>query len=280
MKKTVLNEEIARMRKMMGLNENNGPFNDGGEPTMTHQQYRDYSEPSEPDYDDDYHDQPHNFSPVEWLRDELKDNGIFLENYGNSKEYSISCKGNCDFGIYFDNPNDEETGVEIYIYVGESNEPIEQKFNDINEALNYILSVKDKYEFEDYQSAVRSYVQAQNNDMRDRYNSRAEMGGYGLGENADSPTDSVDGVEVIREIDGVKFVDFSNLCDVMAKRNGIDRMDWERMDDIEELAIKWIKKNNAYLHTFWSENKYGAYLDGLQKAKEEGKDIVVLEYNS
>ena len=33
------------------LNESDA-FNDAGEPMMTHQQYRDYSEPSEPDYDE------------------------------------------------------------------------------------------------------------------------------------------------------------------------------------------------------------------------------------
>ena len=35
------------------LNENSA-FNDAGEPLMTHQQYRDYSEPAEPEYDDEH----------------------------------------------------------------------------------------------------------------------------------------------------------------------------------------------------------------------------------
>lgn len=96
----------------------------------------------------------------------------------------------------------------------------------------------------------------------------------------DANTDFIDGVEVIREIDGVKFIDFSNLCDVVAERNGIDRMDWERMDEIEELSHNWIKENNACLHTFWDDDKYSAYYDGFEKAKKENKNIVVLEYNS
>jgi hypothetical protein len=54
------------------LNEES-PFNDAGEPMMTHQQYRDYSEPSEPDYDaereDDRPQQSHgigNFNDIDW----------------------------------------------------------------------------------------------------------------------------------------------------------------------------------------------------------------------
>ena len=49
----------------------NDAFNDAGEPRMTHQQYRDYSEPSEPDYDSD-RDMPQyktgigNFNDIDW----------------------------------------------------------------------------------------------------------------------------------------------------------------------------------------------------------------------
>lgn len=50
MKKT-LNEEKQRILQIMKrINEQ--AFNDAGEPMMTHSQFRDYSEPSEPEYDD------------------------------------------------------------------------------------------------------------------------------------------------------------------------------------------------------------------------------------
>ena len=67
-----------RLFEMMGkidpsfkpkLNED--AFNDAGEPMMTHQQFRDYSEPAEPDYDSD-RDMPiqnksvHNFKDIDW----------------------------------------------------------------------------------------------------------------------------------------------------------------------------------------------------------------------
>jgi hypothetical protein len=43
-----LNEEIQRIRQIMNrINEQ--AFNDVGEPMMSHKQYQDYSEPSEPD---------------------------------------------------------------------------------------------------------------------------------------------------------------------------------------------------------------------------------------
>jgi len=154
------------------------PFNDGGEPMMTHQQYRDYSEPAEPDDDDYGGDVPNNDTAVGWLRNELEENNIFLENYGGD-EYMISCeKVRCDFMIYFDNKNDIETSVKIYIYNGDTNEEIEQRFVDVIEAFNFILSVKDKYQFQSYESAVRDYVKSQRDDAMDRYNNRMERGSF------------------------------------------------------------------------------------------------------
>jgi len=175
--KKQLNEEISRIKDMMKkLMNEGGPFSDAGEPMMTHNQYRDYSEPSEPD-DDDY-DRPDDTNPVNWLRGELKKNNIFLENYG-SDEYMISCeKVRCDFMIYFDNENDFETSVKIYIYNGDTNEKVEQSFVDVTEALNFILSVRDEYGFEDYESSVKSYNKAQRDDFMDRYYNRMERGGF------------------------------------------------------------------------------------------------------
>lgn len=176
MKKQTLNEQVSRMKQMMGI-LNEQPFNDDGEPLMTYQQYRDYSEPSEPDYDD-MNDRPSKDSPVNWLRENLKDNDMFLANYGSNHEYSLTVTGNYDFSIYFDSPGDMESPVSIHIYDGDTNEVVEQRFVDVIEAFNFILSVKDKYQFQSYESAVRDYEKSQRDDARDRYNNRMERGGF------------------------------------------------------------------------------------------------------
>lgn len=50
MKKTLQEEKQRILQIMCRINEQ--AFNDDGEPLMTHSQYRDYSEPSDPEYDD------------------------------------------------------------------------------------------------------------------------------------------------------------------------------------------------------------------------------------
>ena len=55
MKKQTLNEQVFRIKEMMGKIINEQAYNDAGEPMMTHQQYRIYSEPSESDYDDKWY---------------------------------------------------------------------------------------------------------------------------------------------------------------------------------------------------------------------------------
>ena len=52
MKKQILSEEFRRMQKLAGI-ITEAAFNSDGEPLMTHNQYRDYNEPSE---DEDYND--------------------------------------------------------------------------------------------------------------------------------------------------------------------------------------------------------------------------------
>ena len=46
MKKQILSEEFRRMQKLAGI-ITEAAFNSDGEPSMTHNQYRDYNEPSE-----------------------------------------------------------------------------------------------------------------------------------------------------------------------------------------------------------------------------------------
>lgn len=54
MKKTLQEEKQRILQLMCRINEQ--AFNDDGEPLMTHNQYRDYSEPSDPEYDNNGHD--------------------------------------------------------------------------------------------------------------------------------------------------------------------------------------------------------------------------------
>ena len=72
------------------LNEDYGPFNDAGEPLMTHQQYNAYSEPSEPDYDSEEYrnapDREQNFDDV--VKTLEKHFNTILDHYGDS-EYTF-----------------------------------------------------------------------------------------------------------------------------------------------------------------------------------------------
>lgn len=94
-----LHEVMERLDKTFKskLNEDS-PYNDGGEPIMTHQQYNRYSEPAEPDED---RNDNNNFSEFEYLESELRKMNLFLETF-DGKEYFIRTKPttNFDFIIY------------------------------------------------------------------------------------------------------------------------------------------------------------------------------------
>lgn len=75
-------EVMGRLDKTFKPDLNEGDaFNDAGEPMMTHSQFRDYSEPAEPDYDAD-RDIPQqnkgigNFNDIDWRTL----HGIFVQN--------------------------------------------------------------------------------------------------------------------------------------------------------------------------------------------------------
>lgn len=69
---------IKRLKILSGIiKENNGPFNDAGEPMMTHNQYRDYSEPNEDNTDDSYYEDYHDSTPFSIIKE--------LEGYFNTK---------------------------------------------------------------------------------------------------------------------------------------------------------------------------------------------------
>jgi len=165
--KKPLNEEFKRMQKLAGIITESSAFNDAGEPMMTHNQFRDYSEPSEDD-DDRYNNDEINISK-EFIN-EMKKNNIFVETF-DSKEYFIRCKENEDFMIYF---IDDET-IEIY---DTKNNLQKQEFG-YQDAVAYVL--KNKEHLLTFDESVKERDQEFKIDAQDRKNNRAEMGGYGLG---------------------------------------------------------------------------------------------------
>lgn len=108
-------------------------FNDAGEPLMTDKQYRDYSEPSEPEYDDR---EPDHFddSPGGYLEHELEGHDILLEP-GIENEYSIPNTANVDFMVWINRGK-------IHIDIGNTVETNQQVFDDEEKALRYILKYK------------------------------------------------------------------------------------------------------------------------------------------
>src|ERR1035437_1318321 len=93
------------------LNESDA-FNDAGEPMMTHQQYRDYSEPSEPDYDNPQNDYEKEPSSNEIVDEIQKHFNTILETYG-SDEFTFLTKGvDADFMISF---NSNNVSASVYI---------------------------------------------------------------------------------------------------------------------------------------------------------------------
>jgi hypothetical protein len=163
----MISEEFKRMQKLAGIIKE-AAFNDDGEPLMTHNQYRDYNEPSDDEYDND--NTNNDFDIKRSFITEMKKNGIFVETF-NGDEYFIRCKVNEDFMIYF--INDEE--IEIYNTADGNNK---QMF-DYGGAVDYTLN--NKSQFQSYEESIKSRDGEMDIDSQDRKNNRAEMGGYGLG---------------------------------------------------------------------------------------------------
>ena len=170
MKQQPLNEQFRRMQKLAGIITESPAFNDAGEPMMTHNQFRDHSEPSENDEDNGYDNDEIDISR-EFIT-EMKKNNIFVETF-NGPEYFIRCKEWEDFMIYF--PDDET----ILIYDTKNNEQ-RQEFG-YEDAVDYVL--ENKGHLLTFDESVKERDQEDKIDAQDRKNNRAEMGGYGLGEN-------------------------------------------------------------------------------------------------
>lgn len=165
------------------LNES-GAYNDAGEPLMTHSQYRDYSEPAEPEYDDrgrdDYGGEQTEKYIIKFL--EKRFNTI-LPNV--SGQYTFLMKGiDGDFKIGFYNNEVEGT-----IYINNNGQDIDKNFPptdieelDVNSLANFFKPYS-QYMLTG-QEATRELNSWSLQDAADsRYASqeRAAMGG-GLGE--------------------------------------------------------------------------------------------------
>jgi len=168
--KQQLSEEFKRMQKLAGIIKE-AAFNDAGEPMMTHNQFRDYSEPSDEEFDD--YPYPNDNDEINISREfinEMKKNNIFVETF-NGREYFIRCKEHEDFMIYF--PDDET--IEIY---DTKNNGQKQEFG-YQDAVDYVL--KNKRHLLTFDESVKERNSEMDIDSQDRQNNRAEMGGYGLG---------------------------------------------------------------------------------------------------
>ena len=166
MKKQILSEEFRRMQKLAGI-ITEAAFNSDGEPLMTHNQYRDYNEPSE---DEDYNDSNDRIDISREFINEMKKNNIFVETF-DGQEYFIRCKEHEDFMIHF--PDDET--IEIYdTKKGEQTQ--EFRYED---AVDYVLL--NKGHLLTFDESVKERNREIDIDSQDRQNNRAEMGGYGLG---------------------------------------------------------------------------------------------------
>jgi hypothetical protein len=168
MKKQTLKEEIHQIKNMMKKLMNEQPFNDDGEPMMTHSQYRDYSEPSEPDYDEQPRYDKEDFNIKKSMENDLEKNDILLETF-DGNEYFIRCKGHMDFNIYF--INDEK--IEIHTYKDNDEKGTSQTFG-YEDALKFILSHKDS--FLSFNDAVKEVNRENEIHYSDERNRRAESG--------------------------------------------------------------------------------------------------------
>lgn len=163
---SIINESLFDEVKKTILRESSA-FNDGGEPMMTHNQFRDYSEPSDEEFDDyPYRDDNDNINIERDFINDIKSIGFYVETF-NGQEYFIRCKEDEDFMIYF--PNDET--IEIY---DTKNNGQKQEFG-YEDAVDYVLKNKDN--LLTFDESVRARNREMDIDSQDRINNRAEMGG-------------------------------------------------------------------------------------------------------
>jgi len=147
MKKQTLNEEISRIKDIMGkISEQ--VFNDAGEPMMTHSQYRDYSEPSEPDNDDNfYDDEPMDDNSYKRLHNEFKKHDIFIGGFDD--DYYVASGNDNEINIQYDGHN-----WILNAYNDKTKEDIREVFSFMHEVVEYVVNLKDRFDFKSYEEAV------------------------------------------------------------------------------------------------------------------------------
>ncbi len=134
------------------LKEGNSPFNDAGESMMTHNQYRDYSEPSEEEYEDGNMNDS-GFDAENWFKQEMQKNNIKFDSYCENEygepiqcTYSIPGHSYGSLGVVFN-------GTQINISngfddhdLGEPNwetKTFDLEFDTMEDVLDYISQFKD-----------------------------------------------------------------------------------------------------------------------------------------
>jgi hypothetical protein len=155
---TLLENRKAQIEEKLKLLKENDAFNREGEPLMTHNQYRDYTEPSEPE--EDFNDS-HNFNPIKYLRDELQKNGILLETW-DGKEYFIRCKRDKDFTLYKQGDN-----ITVFIDPSDISKKEFDSEYEIDDLITYIVGFKDM--FVPFNEAVKERNIEMKPDPEDKY---------------------------------------------------------------------------------------------------------------
>lgn len=164
------------------LNESDA-FNDAGEPTMTHQQYREYSEPAEDDFD--MNDYEREGTPYDIIKQVGKHFNTIIPSYGGD-EYTFMTTRDADgdLMIWFVNNMVNAVGVDDKRFPEQNIEDL-----DINELLQFLEPYR-RYMVTG-EAAQKQIEQDQRDNARDAEYARQErsaMGG-GLGEGLEGQGD-------------------------------------------------------------------------------------------
>lgn len=285
------------------LNES-GAFNDAGEPLMTHNQYRDYSEPSEPDYDDSRNDYEEDQTSKSVVKAIEKHFNTILETY-DGESYNFLTKGNVELYINFYN-NKVSANAEID-RTGEKEFP-EQHVEDlsVDELIQFFEPYRQHILAGAEAEAAMTRIQKQNSDDR-RY--AAQERGYtgGFGESVNEAGQAInpkythfallkDTSEIVNgwdysEIEPVELrqfkkdyffddltnmgIDPRNIKVVTTKYlqtsgvNPFDVANWKQ-DATNEALIKEDNSGFKRMIVFWMYDKEGGYLGDLDPMADEG----------
>jgi hypothetical protein len=216
-------EVMGKVDKSFKPKLNEDAFNDAGEPLMTHNQYRDYSEPAEPEYDDSRNDYEEEQTPNSVVKTIEKHFNTILETY-NSREYRFLTKGTADLNIYFKN---NVIYADAIVDGSENNFP-EQNIDelDVNELIQF---------FEPYRQYILSGAEAESqmnniykqNAADARYASQERAATGGLGENISGAQQTIN----------PKYTHFAITQDTNDIVNGWD------YSDIEPAELRKFKKD-------------------------------------